>query len=168
LLHAFLCVKILSLILSLDITSEIALYMLILMLEPCPLLSHRGVCEQLFYHQQALILGLIWSIEILFCGLFGLLLYEHHLVIALIMAHAAVLGRLFNLCLLFDLPGSLSRLLCCLISMPWLIILSSYEQQPTFLIFFLGALLCSFLASFICLTPALLRWHLEAFEWEIV
>lgn len=169
LIQIILCVSVLSLTLPLSPEVKLALCVIGLILEACPLLANKGVCEQLFYHGKTPALSLYWAAEILITA--SLMPLAHMgipwLLTALISAHGALLGRLFNFCLLSELPPPLGRLSCCLLSMPWFILISAHREHPEFLFFLLASLLFLALFGLILSVPALLRWHLEPFEWEI-
>lgn len=167
LFQGMIATTIFSLILNLERQQQLGLLSLYLLLERCPLLSQRGLCEQLAYHGQAPLLGLYWCFDIVLSGCLGFF-WGLEGIFFLLIAHAALLGRLFNLCLLFELPSALGRFLCCLLAMPWLILIACCDHHLMFLQFFLGGGLFVMLFVLIWLSPALVKWHLEPFTWEVV
>lgn len=167
LIQTLLCIKLLGFILNFLPAHELALFVTALLFDLCPLLFNRGLCEQLSYHHQVSSLGLYWSFEIIISGLLAITLQADFFSV-LIACHGALLGRLFNLCLFSQLPGVFAKIACCLIAMPWFILLASYQGQEGFLNLLLSGMLFFFIFTLIWAVPPLLRWHLEPFEWELL
>lgn len=164
------CLLFLRFLLPVPSEGQLGFLIFFLITDSCPLLSHKGLCEQLYYHGQSRTLGIIWAFEVLALSLFPALFIPSipFSLCVLFLAHASLLGRLFQLGLLADLPKSLHKLSCCLLAMPWFILVGSYQHNPEALWAILCGLLCFMLAALMLFTPALLRWHLEPFEWELL